>query len=119
MQNPSNDPKEFLRSLEQLENQSVFTPRRSYSRDQLNEWIRAERLRQRERGEEWTAWRKFYCVEEATIPNRCHFWQPDYRDPCCTVFAIWVAYHTRRQERLYLCNGHMEQRIRDSKETAR
>ena len=90
----------------------MFQPRRVFSRDQLREMINAERLLAREKGLEWTCWRKFHCVEEAVGPNRCMFWQPYYRQPHCTIIATYVSYHTRRAERMRICNGHFEEELR-------
>jgi len=104
---PTPDPKEFLRQLEQREPTSEFRLlRRKYSREQLREMIRAERLIFRDRGREWTNWRHYHCVEEARSPNRCLQWEPVFRDPVCTVIGTFVSYHTTLPETLCLCSGH-------------
>lgn len=106
------DPREFLRSLEQQVSQPVFQSRPRLTRDQLQAMIRAERLKARQLGQEWTCWRKFYCAEEAVSPNRCMFWGPYFREPCCTIIATYVSYHTQRAERLCICSGHFEEELR-------
>ena len=100
------DPTEFLRELEQHGLENAFALRPAYTRLELNRMIRVERDVARQRELDWTNWRKFHCLEEAASPNRCMHWQPNARQPYCTVVAIYVSYHTRRPERLFLCTGH-------------
>jgi hypothetical protein len=106
MQTKPVTPEEFLRDLEQQQPVPVYRPRPKFTRAQMLEMIRAERIIFRGKGQEWTNWRPFHCVEEARSPNRCMHWEPHFRDATCTIIATFVAYHTTKPERLCLCTGH-------------